>query len=739
MGKPMIIPTPRQAEYSGRLLEFDGFRIEHAGLAAPYALELLSPLLKSPGKSPLTLTALEHSSSQAYEIRISADQITIRGAGPVAFIYAATTLLQLRSIKNSRIIVPEGDIRDFPQFEYRGVNWQLLVECRGWSQDSGEGRQKLIDNCCDSFDLLATFKLNAVFIDGFGWNPERFPGYNELMRSINREARRRGIKLMYGGYNAGYGAQWHPFDGPVFRNQSQYPEGEIYNCIGSQMEASISRTMGTCLSNLELNQQKQQNLREFVKAVEPGMLYIHGLDISTQQASLRSWAQRCPECRRLWPNDDINAADGMAGAFARFYDELYEAIIQVRNPSSNYDAARDCTACMVSPNYTNHNERGEEWQFHLEYFKILTGCLKHKEIQLVLREQFFSDETSLPRFEQLRHTTGNQCKLGAVYFSSGSGYYNSLPVTADAACIRYFTALNTVIAGSGNAFQEARQAILAEYLWNPVGSAWQINLPEQSNLQEFLPLYDKLCDGKTLPEAIFAHGGLLEQVCDRLYGQKAGLLAAQAQRPQTYPCFEPVNKRKPAALAAVFPLHNEIFPGNVFSVFRKTMKVSWHPELNLEALEFAGRYASLLPRLIKVTRESADLFRQASACCLPGFPLKADNRQAHLKRLADTCAESVCLLEFTRQWLLVLDSAWKLLQQQSQDKKPISSRIDSFLEQLKQHAIALQIQSAEVIDPSGADIGQAQRTVDFIQQELLHIRETLESGKFPENKPVNWW
>ena len=742
MPKPIIIPTPQHSEFSGQELEFESFRIEYGELAAPYALELLQPFCDEAAPALLVLEGLSHPNSQAYEIIIRSRQVSIRAAEPNAFIYAVSTLLQMLPRTKGKFLLPEGRILDYPQFKYRGVNWNLLVECRGWSQDSGEGEQALLANFYNGLDLLAFFKLNAVFVDGVGWNPERFSGYAKLMRTLNQQARRRGIKLMFSGYNAGYGAQWQDSDGPVFRNQHSYPDGAIYGCLGSEMASAVAGTMGTCLSNQALKRAKQQNLIEFVRAVEPGMLYIHGLDISSQAQAISSWTARCPRCRQRWPNDEINAADGMAGAFAAFYDELYEAICEVENSSSGYQAARDCVVNMVSPNYSSHTENDAEWQYHLEYFYVLASCLHHQEIQLMLREQFFGEQTGLPRFEQLRQAVGKNCQLSVVYFSSGSGFYNNLPVTADAACIRYFTAMDSVIAGSGNAFQEARQAILAEYLWNPTGSNYPIELPSQSNSQEFLPYYYDLCHGRVQPATVFGPTGLLEQVCTLLYGVAAGPLVASAQRPEAQSCFAPEQYQKPSSLAALFPLHHELLPGFCFSVFTKIsrFKTLWRPDLNEEALEFAGKYAALLPRLAEISRQASVHFRQAVFLCDSPLPFSPEHRRAHLERLAETCIQGASLLEFTQAWLSILASAWK--QQQQKEVlagQQIAVQIEELLQQLTQYAIPLQSRTVKVIDPSGADVGQALRTIEFIKQDLKNILVTMSNGLYQENKGVNWW
>ncbi|MDD5728868.1 MAG: glycoside hydrolase family 20 zincin-like fold domain-containing protein, partial [Victivallales bacterium] len=724
MANKTVIPTPVKCNFTGKNIEFPGFRVEGASLAAPYALEMGQALLNDQG-AELVFSKLEHDNPQAYKIAVKPDKVCIHGAGESAFIYAMSTLLQLAEISDEKIILPEGEIFDYPQFEQRGVNWLLMVEMRGWSQDAGDGQAAFISRFVSGLDTAAFFKLNAVFIDGFGWNPERFPGYGELMRKLNYKARRRGIKLIFSGCNAGYCAQWYDFDGPKFQNRKSYPDGELYSCLDSQMPADGAGVMGTCLSNKVLLKQKQKNLIAYVKTAEPGMLYVHGLDISTQAASQKSWNGRCPECRRRWPNDNINAADGLAGAIAELYDGLYEAVCSVRNPGTGYDAARDCTVNMVSPNYTEFSEDDDEWKYHLEYFKVLSGCLKNKEIHLMLREQFFNYTDGGPRLEQLRDTVGPEQKLSLIYFSSGSTFYNSLPVTADAALIRYFKGVNVVIAGSGNAFQEPRQIIFAEYMWNPTAAAFRVDFPKTSGHDEFPARYHELTDAKSRPEAVFADNGLLGIICKKLYGTEAGLLVAALQHPEIIPVYDP--KRSyghaeaagcPAILTPPAPLTNEMFPGYHFSVFNKSgNKTVWRQDLPETAIEFAENYEIVMSHLARISNNAAFAYRQAASRCRSALPINPDSRKTHLERMAETCSTGARLAEFTRRWLHIFAGAYESLRN-GMDKRELQTAIKTRTDELTVFAGPLRTIAAGTLDPNRGDTGQAVRTIEFLLRDL---------------------
>src|SRR5947208_2900037 len=73
---------------------------------------------------------------------------------------------------------------------------------------------------------------------------------------------------------------------------------------------------GSCRGNEELNRLKAEELREFIRAVQPGAVYIHHEDFGGYDGTQAVWRLRAPRCRRRWPNDDLSAPDGGAGGLA---------------------------------------------------------------------------------------------------------------------------------------------------------------------------------------------------------------------------------------------------------------------------------------------------------------------------------------------------------------------------------------------------------------------------------------
>ena len=255
---------------------------------------------------------------QSYVIRISEKDAFLVGSTDQGALYAAATLIQLLESRSGRLELARVHIRDFPDIQYReAADWLQNVEGNRWGYDFGDGQANFLRRIQRKLDFCLRYKINAVTFDGFGWTLE--PEYAALMRSINRYARERGIHLFFGGYGAGYGLGTYQgfFNTPAYRgklyyNRRSYPDGEIYSCIGMahENEHFPPRTLGTCRSNEALNRLKQEELAAFVRAVEPGALYIHHEDLSNYPDAQIEWEVRADSCRKRWPNDDLKAMDG---------------------------------------------------------------------------------------------------------------------------------------------------------------------------------------------------------------------------------------------------------------------------------------------------------------------------------------------------------------------------------------------------------------------------------------------
>ena len=139
---------------------------------------------------------------QAYVIKtdLQGQRVLLFGSAPLGVLYAATTLVQLWTLDDGGLAVPEVEVRDYPDFKYRAAaDWLMRAELNRWGYDWGDGRNAYMERIKRKLDFCLRFKINMVFFDGFGWTAEKTPGYGAMMRELNSYARKRGIKLVYAG------------------------------------------------------------------------------------------------------------------------------------------------------------------------------------------------------------------------------------------------------------------------------------------------------------------------------------------------------------------------------------------------------------------------------------------------------------------------------------------------------------------------------------------------------------
>jgi hypothetical protein len=490
-----------------------------------------------------TLTSSEHY-GQGYVVRAEdARSLWVAGSTDQGVLLGAMTVLQLIRKTAGGVELAGAYIRDYPDFQYRdAANWLMNGEGTRWSLDRGQGTAGYKRVCERKLDDALRFKINMITFDGFGWGLDRrFAGYAELMRGLNQYARARGISLVFGGYGAGYGFAYQtgplyeeaPYLGKVFENRESYPSGPIYQCMGfPESKAGVDpSTLGTCRGNDELNRLKAEELREYVKAVEPGALYIHHEDLGDFGETAEVWQKRCPRCRRRWPNDALQAKDGGAGAFSNGYSALVRAVESVKDPATGYDAARDCQIILVSPVYEPNSSSSDDWSNVLELWKNIALQLPQAEnVQVCFREVFsqeYGGETWIRAFNSAMADAGSH--LGSYMFFLGGGDNYSTPgtLTGSPALDAEFFGARSMFNFNGNFFQEPMAVINAEYAWN-TRSTGLSRKPARHG--EVVELWHRYMFEPGQPAEVFGPGGVYEHGCELLYGaQAAPVMAAYYQ------------------------------------------------------------------------------------------------------------------------------------------------------------------------------------------------------------------
>jgi len=475
---------------------------------------------------------------QSYVLETRApNEIWIVGSTGQGVLNGAATLVQLAEQNGAGLRVAGTRIRDYPSFRYRAAaDWLLRAELNRWAYDWGDGIDGYVARIQRKLDFCTRFKINMVMFDGFGWSAERRPGYSAMMRGLNAYARERGIKLMF----AGYGANFNPnaiepeFNiGKAHVNRRGYPSGEIYSCFGEDRSA-LHPTYGTCRSNDALQRQIANEIQEFVRAVEPGALYIHHEDTGHYETTQGRWAARCEVCRRKWPNPDFAAVDGGAGAMAHGYSNILQAVQQVKNSDSGFDAAKQCTVAFISPPYGVDSQRSGlgnkkvdpelNWHKTLEFWSNAVSKMPASEnLEIGLRE-IFPSSAGQQWMDAWKAAMENR-KLRAnvfMFFLGGADQYTNgvfnHPFTGNSVMNGMFDGAEAIYNFNGGLHQEPQQLINAEYSWNS-------NAPGRvtpSTFEEGLRRWNALMSNQEMPSAVFGANGLFQEACKRIYGNRAG-------------------------------------------------------------------------------------------------------------------------------------------------------------------------------------------------------------------------
>ena len=490
--------------------------------------------------------------------------VNLIGGTSQGVLYASASLVQLIVKEGDVVAIPAVHLRDFPDFKYRmAADWLMNVEINKWSYDWGDGIKAYSQRIRRKLDLCTRYKINMVLAHGFGWGADFFPGFAEMMQELNQYARDRGIKMVTGGYGASYGIAYQsgplyeeaPYLGKVFKNRVAYPDGKIYQCMGfsdSKDPLIDTRTLGSCRANEELNAQKAAELREYVERTEPGGLYIHHEDFGEYDGTQASWLQRCERCKKRWPNDDLKALDGGAGGLANGYGKLIEAVNGVRNSKTGYDASRDCTIIVISPVYDTGSLSVKEWENVLQLWQNIGRQLpKAENVEIGFREIFPLQGSTRKWVYYFKHTMSAAKLPFAIFmfFAGGADYYLSdYPAVPTPAIDRSFLGSEAIYNASGGFNQEPMQIIDAEYSWNTRSNGF---FHDPSNYEDAVRIWKSYVDNEARPNEIFGKDGLLEKVCECLYGRTAGKHVSKI-----HTTFEVVDRKEtpPGMWSKLYPM-----------------------------------------------------------------------------------------------------------------------------------------------------------------------------------------
>lgn len=656
--------------------------------------------------------AEKNAQEQGYILKRGAEGITLLAQSSAGFLYGMMTLKQLRTETPAEFI-----IYDRPKIRFRGNMNTFWAESGVWSYDFGDGLENAVARLKLAIDQAALAKLNMMYVDAFGYRCQRFPGYDETMRDLAAYAKVRCVRFMAGGYGMSYGMVAHGDDkymGKAFQNRYPYPDGEIYDCLGTgtddeaeDPEKLQGRSYGTCLTNQGLNDDKIAEIREYIQNTGIRILYMHNMDSPEIHEPL--WLSRCPRCRQKYPNDSLYAQDGAAGAFAAFYDYMLSALLP---------EFPDLVICPISPGYTYTHTRDEAFDKNWRFWAAVMEFMTHKQgIIPLFRELMMQHNDNRFRFDII---DAHIPVYGCAYFPGGDGFYSDKIFMPSGAYIKTMRNAELVLCSNGGALQKATQYANAEYLWNPDNSGfWNAEIPATKQ-DDVMLHYNQLRTCIIRPQEIYGEDGLLETACALLFGQK------YAKR-----------------IADVFRLQGEHGECPIFTACNVEIWTNWN-YLNLRYLwdkqETRGAQEYFYQKIFhsgKVTYAAKEILDEILA--QPDAP-----DRMHLTFLRDSCAFCGKMCDQLSSYLLLYMEADLFFEKQVPVGEDFTYRAQSLISAAESVLQEIKQLDAKPFDPLGGLLIRRQYIFEFIVYCTGQILQSLETNQRipPNRRPLveeNWW
>ena len=727
-----LIPTPQKYTHSEARSPILGFsqiqcRVDQDETIR-WALETLQKELPhTAGNAVLVLKkgddaffSEKNAKEQGYILCREGNTVTLTAQTSLGFLYGLMTMLQLGEEAPASFC-----IYDRPQIRFRGNMNTLWAESGVWSYDFGDGLENACRRMRIALDQAAKFKLNLMYID-LGYKTERFPGHDATLSSLAEYGRVRGVRLMFGGYGMGYGQSGHSnsYFGKVFRNREPYPDGEIYDCIGTFPPALDSETFphadasgvlkgrsyGTCLSNTALTDDKIAEIREYMQATGARVLYLHHLD--TDHIDQPFWTARCARCKEAFPNENLYAADGAAGAFAQFFDRMLDKLLP---------EFPDFILCPISPGYGSIGTTDDaDFDKCVKFWAAVKKFSRYQECLIpTFRELLYQMDEPKLRYDILHE---NMAHFGCVYFPGSDGFYSDKIFNPSAAYTAVMQDCDLMISSCGHGLQKATHLANAEYFWNPSHSAFW-NLEPAPDYESMVKHYDDFRFGRIRPEGIYGEDGLLETACMRLYGKAHGKRIAEALR---------LYGSETDACPVLTSCTRELWTNNT----RRNFPFLWDTPVDAQQQEmYRARFAEAAP----LTQQAADIFAEV----LTYDDLDENTREhvAFLQYATTHCAEQC--RQFSRYMELYVEADLHF-----EKGTPVAEDIYQRAEQLavdaEKYLELLRAENRKPFDPMGGIHIRREESFDFVAYASRQIIKSLKTGqRIPEDrrplKTGTWW
>lgn len=636
----------------------------------------------------------------------------------MGIMYAISTLIQIPAVES------EFEIKDYPDFRYRGNKWLIWNETEVWSYDFGDGIEEYKKRIIRKLDMCLKYKINMVVFDGWGADLERTAYYKDLMRYFNKEARKRGIHLIFGAYTMGYGLSAHTFGkhfGKVYKNIKNYPYGEEYDCLGTYISDKnknngvpyiTGRRFGTCLSNEAMMDDKLKELRSFIKEVQPGAIYLHNMD--SHLITQKMWLTRCDECRKKWPNDDVLAKDGMAGAFAFFFDRLNSSLQNI--VADDYNSDRDLLIFNVSPGYMSDDiddieveKASEFWKKVLEYSTVKNNVFP------TFREMYYNKENDCLRVpDVVAKKFKGEHDFCVINFSGGGGFYTDKLFFVSSIFSYMFKGAEVLITCSGSSFQEPLQLFNAEYMWNSTNSSFYNVENVPTNYEQFMEMYQDCRYTRFRPVEIYGDGGMLDVICQKLYGKHAKAMSKLFKLTgKNYECPVPYACNKETMTAG-----NDVI-----------IHYRWDNELPEEEIE---RLVDSFAQMNQLTSEAKSLLEGE----------KSDNPD--IISYLDMLTLNQVLVSYWYDYLNLYLDADRLIKKNIGDKTELIGKANAGIAKVQVEKKRHKERDFQIVDAMNGALSRREEMLDVMEYNFDLIRKSLETGKrIPDDRKILqnevWW
>jgi hypothetical protein len=289
----------------------------------------------------------------------------------------------------------------------------------------------------------------------------------------------------------------------------------------------------------------------------------------------------------------------------------------VKNPDSGYDAARDCTIFLASPAYSPFATIPRNWEDHLTFWQNVLSLLPDAaNVQITFREGLPQEGTGERWIDAYKQRMENQklnSKILLFYIGGADFYSNDYSWSASPISNGMFRGAESIYNFSGAVHQEPMQLLNSEFSWNAEAPGFRI----PKTYEEGKRLFQALKQNEEVPAEIQGPDGLLEEACQKIYGDKAGLAM---MRYSTYFTPQPYVGAGPHQSRLVPSLPGKIYPLAVLGWALERDQAYWKlqtadpkllQELNISEAEWQDRLSQFWRLRSRVNGEAIAIVSEA--------------------------------------------------------------------------------------------------------------------------------